>query len=359
MSADAEPLAPASSAPIRVTCPADLVGAVPYLVGFTPRRSLVVISLREPRLHCGLVARADLPEQVADVGPLAGELAAQLLADQPVEVALLVYDGVPWRPAARPWQELVDAVERALAREGVRVREACFVGEQAFWSYRCWDPGCCPDQGTPLVEAASAPAAAALVVAGRAPACDREDLRRLVAAGRPDVTAAVAGLAERCWADLVDGDPEAGREQVVRLFGELVDRHTDPRRVVRSGNDSEVAQLVAGLADTTIRDEVAMRWVSWLAEGPDAQPSGTPIGMTALPPTHDAVTSVLLELARFSDGEWAVGPLTLYALQCWQAGDGALANLAIERALLLDPDYRMALLVEAVLRAGIAPRRQP
>jgi len=46
---------------IRLRSPSDIVEVVPYLVGFQPEDSLVVVSLRGERLRVGLTARVDLP----------------------------------------------------------------------------------------------------------------------------------------------------------------------------------------------------------------------------------------------------------------------------------------------------------
>jgi len=39
----------------------------------------------------------------------------------------------------------------------------------------------------------------------------------------------------------------------------------------------------------------------------------------------------------------------------WQSGDGALANVALDRALADDPRYSMALLLRQVITAGAPP----
>ena len=39
----------------------------------------------------------------------------------------------------------------------------------------------------------------------------------------------------------------------------------------------------------------------------------------------------------------------------WQCGEGALASIAIDRALACDPEYSMALLLREILDAGVPP----
>ena len=45
----------------------------------------------------------------------------------------------------------------------------------------------------------------------------------------------------------------------------------------------------------------------------------------------------------------------LLAFVAWQSGDGALANVALDRALADDPRYSMALLLRQVITAGAPP----
>jgi hypothetical protein len=48
-------------------------------------------------------------------------------------------------------------------------------------------------------------------------------------------------------------------------------------------------------------------------------------------------------------------PASLLAFVAWQAGDGALANVALDRALADDTRYSMALLLRQVITAGAPP----
>ena len=48
-------------------------------------------------------------------------------------------------------------------------------------------------------------------------------------------------------------------------------------------------------------------------------------------------------------------PASLLAFTAWQSGEGALANIAISRALAADPEYSMARLLGQALDAGLPP----
>src|SRR5262249_59630397 len=60
-------------------------------------------------------------------------------------------------------------------------------------------------------------------------------------------------------------------------------------------------------------------------------------------------------LVRNAAGRWVPAPAALLAFTAWQCGDGALASVAIDRALACDPEYSMALLLREILDAGVPP----
>ncbi len=65
----------------------------------------------------------------------------------------------------------------------------------------------------------------------------------------------------------------------------------------------------------------------------------------------------LAQACRRSPPELSPGPLTVLGHVAWWLGDGALARTAVERALDVDPDYRLAALLERMVDAAARPRR--
>jgi hypothetical protein len=61
------------------------------------------------------------------------------------------------------------------------------------------------------------------------------------------------------------------------------------------------------------------------------------------------------DLVRRAQPGYAAAPASLLALTAWQGGDGALANLALDRVLADIPGYSMALLLRVALDAGAPP----
>ena len=60
-------------------------------------------------------------------------------------------------------------------------------------------------------------------------------------------------------------------------------------------------------------------------------------------------------MVRRAQPGYVPAPAALLAFVAWQSGDGALANVALDRALADDPRYSMALLLRQVITAGAPP----
>jgi hypothetical protein len=73
-------------------------------------------------------------------------------------------------------------------------------------------------------------------------------------------------------------------------------------------------------------------------------------------PAHrDAHRRLWIDVTRRAQPGYVAAPAALLAFVAWQCGDGALANVALDRALADDPRYSMALLLRQVITAGAPP----
>jgi hypothetical protein len=72
------------------------------------------------------------------------------------------------------------------------------------------------------------------------------------------------------------------------------------------------------------------------------------------PAHHAAHTRLWTDVTRRAQPGYVAAPASLLAVTAWQAGNGALANLALDRALAENPSYSMALLLHDAL-AAVAP----
>jgi hypothetical protein len=326
---------------VRLSDPGEVAAALPHLIGFPPRESLVVISLRRPDgRRLGLTGRIDLPP-AGSAGPVLDGLVRSMRSDRPAAVLLLVVseegddqDGGPGR-SQLPHRLLAREAVLAFTAAEVAVREVLLVRAGRWWSYDC-DASCClPTAGTPLPGGTS-PLAAASVVTGRVVEADRAALVRRLA---PVGFLAAVGMARACdevGDDLARRTAELGWDAVaeegwaaVLAAVEAGGSGADARL-----SDRQVARLAWGLRDVDLRDRALT-----LALGRSAA----------------AAEWVWTELTRRAPAPLVAAPATLLAVTAWVRGDGSLANVALERALASEPSYTFAVLLRSALDACLPP----
>ncbi|MCI4063343.1 DUF4192 domain-containing protein [Micromonospora sp. R77] len=313
---------------LAVRSPADLIAAVPYLLGFHPTDSVVVVAMRGRRVV--FAARADLPPPTAEPQQAARHL-ADVIARQHAAAATVVGYG----PAARV-TPAVDAVSDALAGAGLVVLDSLRVTDGRWWSYLCTEPDCCPPDGTPYDPGASEVSAAA-VFAGQVALPDRAALTAQVAPVDGPVRVAMrqatararsrlAELTEDLDETLVGG--RSVRSAGVAAVRVALRRHRRGERLT----DDEAAWLSVLLTRLPVRDH------AW--ERTDGR---------------DTDISLWTDVLRRAEPELTAAPGSLLAFAAWRAGLGALAAVALERVLAAHPDYSLALLLDDLLRRGVPP----
>jgi Domain of unknown function (DUF4192) len=326
---------------LRLRSPADIAEVVPYLIGFHPSGSMVLLSLRGPRHRLRLALRVDLPADGGEAA-FAAYAARRLANDGARRAVLVVYPAAGVPPGVTAHAALVAAVRGELEQCGIGVAEALCVGRGRWWSYACSSAACCPAEGTPVPPGPDGSATVVSATAAFAGLTALPDRQALADTLRPiDLLAARAmeqefvRVEQRLCAGQATAEPvgEALAAESIELLRGAVERFGGGDTKLR---DTEVARLVLGLHDTNVRDAV-LPWVRG-AEG-------------------DAAFAVWQELARRSVPPFDVVPLTLVAWAAWHRGAGTLAGIAVERARERDPGYSLAALIEQGLDRGVDPKR--
>ncbi|WP_405456738.1 DUF4192 domain-containing protein [Streptomyces sp. NBC_00101] len=355
---------PADVQHVTLRGPADLADALPYLLGFHPTDSVVMVGLHGGRGRFGGRLRHAIPPSDADWAGSAQELADCLISGsgrrgaRPDAIVLfLCQDPAPGETPCdvmerlRPFTQLLRTACGAL---DVPVLEALCVSGGKYWSYCCPDIRCCPPEGTPLALPGTTVMAAAAAYAGiQVRGSLRELEQRLTPWTGTHASAQLRALDEvgaAMVARILDTD---GRGQVARetldLAGGLLQRVGAVTAPPVAGaadfcddgliSHDEAAALILGLQDRETRDRAA-RWM----EGPDAP----------------AALRLWRALARRCVGpyvEHAAAPLALAAWVSWSTGDESGARVALSLALRADPDYTFAQLLHQACNEGVDPEK--
>ncbi|MFC5723671.1 DUF4192 domain-containing protein [Streptomyces gamaensis] len=347
---------------VTLRSPAELADALPYLLGFHPDDSIVMVALHGGRGRFGGRLRLGIPPARQDWPAICEQLAETLLTGSDRRgarpdgvVVYLCQDPAPGQPARevmRRLRPLAQRLRQECGRLGMPVFEALCISDGRFWSYCCPDTRCCPPDGTPVGLPGTSVMAAAAAYAGIEV---RGTLRQMQARFEP-VTGARADEQRRALdaaaAELVprilcDGDSEAVRRRTLDLARAVVDRlHGTPPLADRSASDArddglltatEAAGILLGLQDRVTRDRAA----EWM-EGERAQ----------------AVLRTWRALARRCVppfGEYAAAPVTLAGWVAWSTGDHPEARVALGHALTVDPGYLFAQLLHRACNQGLDP----
>ncbi|GCD34351.1 hypothetical protein OEIGOIKO_02081 [Streptomyces chrestomyceticus JCM 4735] len=342
--------------------PAELADALPYLLGFFPDDSVVLVGLHGQRGRFGSRARLGIPTDRTQWGYVSEQLAGSLVSlgeeRRSRPEGIIVYlcqepargeSGWDVKERLRPLAQMLRVACGAL---DVPVLDALCISDGRFWSYCCPDFRCCPAAGTPLTPPGTSVMAAAAAYAGiQVRGSLRELESRLAAwtgpraAGQTTALDAEAHALVPCMihedaAAPVRAETLARASDLLRRFRE--DPPTGSRRARDACDDAlltdaEAARLIVGLQDRVARDRAA----EWM-EGPDAEPS----------------LRLWQALSRRCVGgyaEYAVAPLSLAGWVAWATGDQPSARVALGRALTLDPEYLFAQLLHRGINQGLDP----
>ncbi|WP_405620002.1 DUF4192 family protein [Streptomyces sp. NBC_00076] len=349
---------------VTLRTPGELADALPYLLGYRPEDSIVLVALhdREGRGRFGGRARLGIPTNEDDWDSAARQLAHGLItgserrgAKPEQMVAYLCQEPAKGESGQRVMQRLsrlAGLLRTECGRLDVPVIEALCISDGRFWSYCCPSEGCCPVEGLPMGLPGTSVLAAAATYAGLQV---RGTLRELRGRLLPWETSAALEqeiiLDTTSMAQVPRMFDEADRltvaEETVELAERIMTRFTEAPRV--SGTldadlrddallgHEEAATLILGLQDRSTRDRVA----EWM-EGDEAE--------SAL-----RLWRALARRCVGPYGEHAAAPLTLVGWVAWSTGDEIEAREALAMALGADPDYLFARLLHQACNEGLDP----
>jgi hypothetical protein len=335
LATSARPAGLAGKVQLRAGTPDAVLAVVPHMLGFYPSRSLVVLGLGA-QYRVMVTFRYDLPDPV-DYG-LAEDIADHaddVLGREHITAALLVGYG----PEELVAPVVASTADRLIA-SGVDLREALRADSGRYWSMLCDDADCCPPAGRSY-DPGSHPAAAVLTDAGLAAHPDREALARTIqrSAGSADRIRRATLAAQLRLSQLVDLGEAAG-DRAPQLRAIRAGRREVQRAIrrYRTGGSIDSVEHLAWLAvlvaDLRVRDDAWAR----------------------MDPAHrDGHCRLWTDVVRCAAMEFVPAAASLLAFTAWQSGNGALAAMAIDRALAADPDYSMAHLLDGAVQAALPP----
>lgn len=342
----------------------ELADALPYLLGYRPDDSIVVVALQGERARFGGRIRIGIPAAAGEWEALAAQVAfcVERLGDARGErpEGAVVYlcreparGGIP-EAVVEELRPLAQTLRTACGERDIPVFEALCLSAGRVWSYCCPDPGQCKDEGRRIATPGTSVMAAAAAYAGYQVCGDQQEMERRLTALGPPVAEAQERALDSSDAALVPrmlcpDDEAAVRHETLTMAEELLSRfrRSEPDPAVGAEyadahddallDHAEAAAMILGLQDRKTRDRAA-EWMEGLDVGPALR--------------------LWRALARRCVGpysEHAAAPLTLAGWVAWSGGDEPTARVALVRALRTDPEYLFAQLLHRACNDGLDP----
>ncbi|MGW2824619.1 DUF4192 domain-containing protein [Streptomyces sp. NPDC001443] len=355
---------PADTHHVTLRTPAELADALPYLLGYRPEDSIVLVALHDQggRGRFGGRARLGIPAGPDDWASAARQLAHGLVTGserrghRPAQmVAYLCQEpgqGESGRHVMERLRPLAQHIRLECGLLDAPVVEALCVSGGRLWSYCCTGEACCPAEGVAMGLPGTSVLAAAATYAGLQVRGTLRELRaRLLpweTAAALDQEAALDGAGRKLVPRILDDTSRAlVADETMALARQVMRRYAEAPAVSGTlradGRDDELlehteaAVLILGLQDRTTRD-----WAAAWMEGDEAGPALR-------------LWRALARRCVGSYGEHAAAPLTLAGWVAWSTGDELEAREALAMALGADPEYLFARLLHQACNDGLDP----
>lgn len=302
---------------------ADLVNALPVFFGFVPRESVVGLTVKGDLCAFGFRLRHDLPDSGYE-DALAADLAPHLVRNGGDGVLVIAISADRERAKTMAWA-LRDALPPAFRWLTL------WVDDDRIWSDLPGDP----EEGEPYVWSAHHESIVRAVANGQVILGDRSELEAEVSPPVVERNPQHDRVHDECVAQFVVralNSPDS--HDFIVAEQQSVARLVERALAGASLSDLERIELSVRVSPTRVRDREWNRI--------DRRNAAE-------------LYAVWSSVARLADAEVAPASLCLAGFAAWQWGDGARAMTALDRALRIEPDYRMAQLLFSALQAGMHP----
>ncbi len=312
---------------IPMRTPGELASAAPYIMGFTPEKSILIVTMEKTgdEFERGLVMRMDIPSTIQDLDEgLDGFRHALTQTDGASRHALVIMvdDITPDGVSDMPHREYVDQIHDMFASENLQSVASIYTDGASVGMY-----------DSPTFTSIRAHerdyVAAHYVYAGIAPLDSRNAYAQVISyTENLEVEATIEEHIARYAKD------QLHREEVIPVATGILRTLTQDQQ---PSND-DISQIAASLHNIYVRD-VVLYDMSTL----DAN-------------TRTFVTANLRSITANTPDAFAAPVATTLAINEWLAGDGARTNMATDRALASDRDYSLNQLIRAAVGNGIPPQ---
>lgn len=309
----------------QIKSPEDLLSAVPFMVGYTPDRSVMILGIKDEEVDFAM--RTEFPDE-EDLTPQAMMEMVKVIKQQKVDETVLVVYGPSLPSLDDSWKYAImtgEFFQEVLKIAKLRVIDAMVVVNNRFKSLNCDDEDCCPEYGRPVPDIKESQIAVEQIVDGKPmPFASAADMRkfweeRIKDKNIRDVVVATMNI-----------ESNDERRAAVDIYHKLLNE-------IEAGNEPDpilAGFFIKACKDLGIRDYL--------------------LGATTKD-NREAVKKLMMWLYRRAPRRY-VAPLAVnIALLEYEDGNGAAANIILDIAEKDLPSYSMIPLLRNSFRGVLDP----
>ncbi|MFM8843192.1 MAG: DUF4192 domain-containing protein [Actinomycetota bacterium] len=305
-----------------LTSPHDLLSAIPFVVGFKPEDSIILISIKSDSVSMAM--RIDFPPSLD--GDQIDLLMSHLRRDRAESVLAVFYSS----QLTDATSLVIELITSAIQSNDMKLRESLVVSNQRWRSLLCNDEECCPTEGSPLPDIHQSRIAVEQVALGKPLPFENMD----------ELVASLAPLPED--------------RELLKFISQIptIDYESDPRPLQREGAEAVIDFMADFQAEGLCRDKKLIALV--LVRLLDLQVRDFALGSV----TEETMTHYFNAwrwLMRIAPEGYVAPVATLFAAVAYERGDGALAQRALDRVETDDPNYAMLTLFRKVFSRAWSP----
>jgi hypothetical protein len=321
----------AENSTLKPKGPASLLAAIPYLVGFEPLNSLVLVAFSGKNNRVAVAIRIDLAElNQAQLIKNAMSALKQAKENSDIDgVLTVIYAENKWCQYRESISALLDA-----QREICEISDAMWVEGFRYGSVLCEDSECCPKEGFALPTDTSLEKLQ-LISQGKSVLADRAAVENYFRfkSENPKLVKALEKL-ERSKNKTKNSS--WGENLYNRAYVNLLNQSEDL-------NELAQAELILISKEIPLRDKLISEVLR------EIQISQEPLNLL------HSIKSRLLPLIQNAPKDEAKTVLTILGIWLWQLGESVWAQAAVSQALDTDSSYRLGLLTMSAIKSGLPP----
>ena len=318
---------------IQIDGPANLLATVPYLLGFNPEKSLVIVAVKGQHDQVVVSMTLDLPDKIEDLDASFMNNLKETLKRSGADglVAIFYVDSNP-----QGLKSISELLMTEISTE-FHVRDILWVCDHKWASYLCSDESCCPKEGRALEIEKPSMAQKELVLARRSVASKKSDLKDFleITTVNQDLIPLISQFARQ--------KAKSEHNQTIEKWESTQFKFLSAPKAFKEIDLKLYARLLLGLTDIPVRDALLAHHIE--------------LGQIKEDPNQYLfqIAQNWAQVAKVSPETFRPPICTCIAVFMWQAGEGILARSAIDFALAQDPQFHLAKLINNALDSGMPP----